>query len=57
MVKKLMYPRGNLECFSDYELVLLQIPDKEEQMRLLRALSERISGDGRRAHPPGNGHR
>jgi hypothetical protein len=39
MVKKLMYPRGELQCFSDYELVLLQIPDKDEQMRLLRALS------------------
>jgi hypothetical protein len=39
MVRKLMYPRGELQCFSDYELVLLQIPDKDEQMRLLRALS------------------
>jgi hypothetical protein len=38
-VKKLMYPRGDLQCFSDYELVLLQVPDKEEKMRLLRALS------------------
>jgi len=39
MVKKLLYPRGNLQCFSDYELVLLQIQDKEEQMRLLSVLS------------------
>lgn len=39
LVRKLMYPRGNLQCFSDYELVLLQIPDKEEQLRLLRAIS------------------
>ncbi len=39
MVKKLMYPRGNLQCFSDYELALLQIQQKDEQMRLLRALS------------------
>lgn len=39
MVKKLMYPRGELQCFSDYELVLQQISDKDEQMRLLRALS------------------
>jgi hypothetical protein len=39
MVKKLLYPRGELQCFSDYELVLLQIQDKEEQMRLLRAVS------------------
>jgi hypothetical protein len=39
MVKKLLYPRGNLQCFSDYELVLLQIQDKAEQMRLLSVLS------------------
>ena len=39
IVKKLMYPRGNLQCFSDYELVLLQIQDKQEQMRLLSVLS------------------
>lgn len=39
VVRKLLYPRGNLQCFSDYELVLLQIPDKAEQMRLLRVLS------------------
>ena len=39
MVRKLLYPRGNLQCFSDYELVLLQIPDKAERMGLLRALS------------------
>ena len=39
MVRKLMYPRGELQCFSDYELVLQQISDKDEQMRLLRALS------------------
>ncbi|HWC59635.1 MAG TPA: hypothetical protein VHC44_08065 [Verrucomicrobiae bacterium] len=39
MVKKLLYARGNLQCFSDYELVLLQIHDKEEQMRLLSTLS------------------
>ncbi len=39
MVKKLMYPRGRAECFSDYELVLQQVGDKDEQMRLLRAIS------------------
>jgi hypothetical protein len=39
LVKKLMYSRGDLQCFSDYELVLLQIPDKDEQMRLLSVLS------------------
>jgi hypothetical protein len=39
LVKKLLYARGDLQCFSDYELVLLQIKDKAEQMRLLSALS------------------
>ena len=39
MVKKLLYSRGDLRCFSDYELVLLQIQDKNEQMRLLSTLS------------------
>lgn len=38
-VKKLLYTRGNLQCFSDYELVLRQVSDKDEQMRLLRVLS------------------
>jgi hypothetical protein len=39
LVKNLLYARGDLQCFSDYELVLLQIKDKPEQMRLLSALS------------------
>jgi hypothetical protein len=39
MVKKLMYSRGDLQCFSDYELVLLQIQDKAEQIRLLSVLT------------------
>jgi hypothetical protein len=39
LVKKLLYPRGDLQCFSDYELVLQQVSDRPEQMRLLRALS------------------
>lgn len=38
-VRKLLYPRGELQCFSDYEMVLRQISDKDEQMRLLRILS------------------
>jgi hypothetical protein len=39
LVKKLTYRRGDLQCFSDYELVLQQIPETDEKMRLLRALS------------------
>jgi hypothetical protein len=38
-VKKLLYPRGNLQCFSDYEFVLSQIKDKAEQLRLLSVLT------------------
>lgn len=43
MVKKLLYPRGNLQCFSDYELVLLKISDKAEQLRLLSVLSSQTA--------------
>lgn len=39
MVRKLLYSRGELQCFSDYELVLQQVSDKSVQMRLLRILS------------------
>jgi len=39
IVKKLLYSRGNLQCLSDYELVLAQIKDKSEQMRLLSVIS------------------
>jgi hypothetical protein len=38
-VRRLLYPRGDLQCFSDYELILRQINDRDEQMRLLRILS------------------
>jgi len=52
MVKKLLYPRGKLQCFSDYELVLLQIHDKAEQMRLLSVLSSQTAVmGGVRIHP------
>jgi hypothetical protein len=42
-VKSLLYSRGDLRCFSDYELVLRQIPDKDAQMRLLRILSSQAA--------------
>jgi len=39
LVRKLMYSRGAVQCFSDSEFVLQGVKDKKEQMRLLSALS------------------
>jgi len=43
LVRKLMYPRGTLQCFSDNEFVLQGVKDKKEQMRLLSALSSQTA--------------
>jgi len=39
LVKKLLYPRGDLQCFSDYEVALQHISSKTERLRFLEALS------------------
>jgi hypothetical protein len=39
LLKKAIYPRGNGQCFSDLELLLQQLPDDTERMRLVKALS------------------
>jgi len=39
LVKKLMYPRGDLQCFSDYEYVLQKAPNKDEKLRLINAFA------------------
>lgn len=39
MVKKLLYARGKLQCFSDYQVVLQRIPDRAERLRFLQAIS------------------
>jgi hypothetical protein len=38
-LKKLLYPRGDNLYFSDLEILLRQVPDKNERLRLLKILS------------------
>lgn len=38
-IKKLLYPRGTLVCFSDFEFVLRGIPSDEQRLALVKALS------------------
>jgi len=38
-LKKLLYPRGDNQYFSDLEILLRQVPDKNERLRLLKILS------------------
>jgi hypothetical protein len=52
LVRKLVYPRGELECFSDYEVVLRHIPSQAERLRFLEALSSQSAVLARvRIHP------
>ncbi len=38
-LRKLLYPRGNAECFSDLEILLRRVPSENERMNLLKTLS------------------
>ena len=38
-LRKLLYPRGDVEIFSDLGILLRQAPDENERVRLLKALS------------------
>ncbi|MDB6109421.1 MAG: hypothetical protein JWR69_1171 [Pedosphaera sp.] len=38
-LRKLLYARGNDQCFSDYELLLRRVPTEPERLRLVKALS------------------
>jgi hypothetical protein len=38
-VRKLLYARGDDQCFSDYELVLRRVASERERLRLVKALS------------------
>lgn len=38
-IKTLLYPQGNAECFSDFEMVLRSIPSEEKRLDLVKALS------------------
>jgi hypothetical protein len=39
LLKKMMYPRGGGQCFSDLPALLLQVPEEKERMQLVKALS------------------
>lgn len=39
MVKQLLYTRGKLQCFSDYQVVLQRIPERAERLKFLQAIS------------------
>ena len=39
MIQKLLYPRGNAQCFSDLATLLRCIPDEAERMQTVKALS------------------
>ncbi len=39
LLKKMIYPRGDGQCFSDLPTLLLQVPDEKERMQLVKALS------------------
>jgi hypothetical protein len=38
-VRKLLYRRGSLECFSDFEFVMRGLPNDEQRLDLVKALS------------------
>ncbi|MGA2789031.1 MAG: hypothetical protein ABSF60_16045 [Verrucomicrobiota bacterium] len=38
-MRKMLYPRGNVECFSDLQTLLQQVPDENERQQLVKALS------------------
>ena len=39
MLKKLTYVRGDTECFSDLDILLQRVPDEDNRLRLVKALS------------------
>ncbi|MEI7732966.1 MAG: hypothetical protein WCO56_25565 [Verrucomicrobiota bacterium] len=43
LIKKLLYPRGNAVCFSDFEFVMRQLPSDEARLRLTKTLSRQAT--------------
>ncbi len=39
LVKKMLYPRGDAQCFSDLQMLLQHTPDENERLQLVKALS------------------
>jgi hypothetical protein len=42
-LKKLLYPRGDAQCFSDWEMLLKETPDVNERLHLLKILSRQTA--------------
>jgi hypothetical protein len=38
-IRKLLYPRGEAQCFSDFEFVMRQLPDDNARIHLVQSLS------------------
>jgi hypothetical protein len=43
LVKRLLYPHGNLLLFADMELLIATLPSHQERMQLMKSLSRRVS--------------
>ena len=39
LIRKLLYARGDAQCFSDFEIVMQHLPTEAEKINLLKALS------------------
>lgn len=39
LLKQMLYPRGDAQCFSDLQPLLHQVPDENERLQLVKALS------------------
>jgi len=39
LTRKMLYPRGNVQCFSDLQTLLQQVSDENERLELVKALS------------------
>jgi hypothetical protein len=38
-IRKLLYPRGEAQCFSDFEFIMRQLPSDSDRVHLVQALS------------------
>jgi hypothetical protein len=43
LLKQMLYPRGDAECFSDLQTLLHQVPGENERLQLVKALSHQTA--------------
>jgi hypothetical protein len=43
LVERLLYPRGDARCFSDYEMVMRRVPAEDDRLELIKTLSRQIA--------------